>query len=257
MKKTLSIILAVIMIMTMAVSFTSCGSKDTFILGLDNSFPPMGFVDENGETVGFDIDVAKEACDRLGLELEIMPIDWDAKHQELDSGNIDCIWNGFTISQERMEKCTLSEPYMKNRQVIVVNDDSTIDSLDDLNGLKLALQADSTAEKALNDNPDVKDSLAEVLPFDDNNKALLDLKAGGCDAVLMDEVVANYYVQKGDSYKVLDESLADEEYVIAFRKDDTELCEKITNVLKEMAEDGTLAEISTKWFCKDVTTIGK
>jgi polar amino acid transport system substrate-binding protein len=239
-------------------SWDKVKNKGKFVLGLDDSFPPMGFRDDSNNIVGFDIDVAKEACKRLNLELVIQPINWDTKEQELDTGNIDAIWNGFTITKDREDKVLFSQPYMKNRQVIIVNKASNISSLKDLQGKKLELQAQSSAADALNEKPDFKKSLKDVIEVKDNMAALMDLEKGGTDAVLMDEIVARYYIQKKNKgYKVLDEALSSEEYGIGFRKNDKELRDKFQETLNSMAKDGKLTEISTNWFGKDITTVGK
>lgn len=272
MKRKGFLVLMVVMLMSMMLvacggggeqsaadeSWTKIEDKGEFVLGLDESFPPMGFRDESGEIVGFDIDVAREVCSRLGIELVVQPISWDTKEQELDTGKIDCIWNGFTITEERKQQVLFSEPYMKNQQIIVVMEDSDVTSLADLKGKKLGLQSGSSAADALAGSADFKASLGEVAEFDDNMTALMDLEKGGVDAVLMDEIVARYYMQtKNKGYKVLDEALAAEEYGIGFRKDDQALMQKFQDTLNEMAADGTLADISTEWFGKDITTIGK
>ena len=261
-------ILAFIILTLAAVLITGCGEsnkdnswekvqeKGEFALGLDDSFPPMGFRDENGNIVGFDVDIAKEVCNRLGIELKLQPINWDAKEQELNSGKIDCIWNGFTITEERKKNLLFTEAYMNNRQVLIVNSGSPFKTQTDLKGKKLGLQAGSSAADALNSAPDFKASLQEVVEFDDNMMALMDLEKGGIDVVLMDEIVARFYIQnKNKQYRVLDEELAKEDYGIGFRKKDQKLMEKIQDTLKEMAKDGKLAEISTNWFGKDITTV--
>lgn len=193
---------------TVSEEFTSSGATDDswnkvkesgkFVLGLDDSFPPMGFRDDNNEIVGFDIDVAKEVCSRLGVELVLQPISWDAKEQELSTGKVDCLWNGFSYSDERNEQMCLSEPYMDNRQVVVVTENSPIKTLADLKDKTLAVQAGSTAVEALDSVPEVKDSLKDGkgVEVKDNVLAMMDLGTGGSDAVLMDEVVARYYIAK-------------------------------------------------------------
>lgn len=235
------------------VSWETVQDKGAFVMGLDDSFPPMGFR-EGGEIVGFDVDVAKEVCSRLGLELKLQPINWDAKEQELNTGNIDCIWNGFTITPAREKEVLFSKPYTTNRQVLVVMEDSEYAELADFDGKTLGLQAGSSAQDALDSVPDFKDGLKEVVPFDENVTVLMDLEKGGIDVALMDEVVARYYISMKDKgYKVLDEALASEEYGIGFRLGDQALMEKVQETIDAMAEDGTLAEISTKWFQSDVT----
>ncbi len=230
----------------------------TLVLGLDDAFPPMGFRDENNEIVGFDIDLAREVTRRMGVELKLQPIDWSQKFNELNAGTIDCLWNGYTITEERTKETNITEPYMKNRQVVVVLQDSPIKTLADLKGRKLALQAESSAADALESRPDFKASLGEVIELKDNVTALLDLKASGSDALLVDEIVAGYYIaREGKQYRILDESLAEEEYGVGFRKGDQALRDEVQRQLEAMAKDGTLARISTDWFGKDITTIGK
>ncbi len=233
--------------------------KGQFVLGLDDSFPPMGYRDENGEIVGFDIDVAKEVCKRLGVELITQPIDWAAKEQELQTGNIDCIWNGFTITEERLEAMTFSEPYVDNAQVAVVKLSSGFNTLADLKGKIIGVQAGSSAEDAIEDTEGFKESVKEVVEFKDNLTALMDLEIGGVDAVIMDLLVANDNIARSgkEIFKILDEGLSNEEYGIGFRKGDIALRDAVQKVLNEMAKDGALAEIATKWFGADITVVGK
>lgn len=231
--------------------------REKLILGLDASFPPMGYTDEAGSIVGFDIDVAQAVCDKLGWDLVLQPIDWGAKEMELESGNIDCIWNGMTVTPDRAEAMSLSVPYMNNEQIIVVMSDSDINSLDDMAGRSLALQSGSSAEDALNSASDFKASLSGINTLDDNMKVMMEIEQGSSDAALLDSVVAEYYITtKGaDKYKVLDDSLASEEYAIGFRKNDVALTNLVNETLKELYEDGTLAGISQKWFSRDVFTL--
>lgn len=232
--------------------------KGVLVLGLDASFPPMGFKDDKQEIVGFDIDVAKEVCKRMGIELKLQPIDWDSKELEISTKNIDCIWNGLSYNKDRAESMTLSIPYMENKQVAVVLADSKVNKLADLAGKTVVIQNGSTASDAMDSNADFKNSLKELVKVDDNVQALLDLKTSGSDAVVMDEVVARYYTEKeSGTYKVLEESLADEQYVVGFRKGEKALCAEVEKYLNEMASDGTLAKISQEWFGKDLTIVGK
>lgn len=225
---------------------------DPFKLGLDASFPPMGFTDENGDIVGFDIDLAQAVCDYYGVKLECVPIEWDNKDAELATGTIDCIWNGLTITDERLENYQMSRPYLANRQVVVVTNDSPIATLADLAGKKVALQSDSSASEALEANEEVNASIAEKVELLDNLTALMDLQAGNVDAVILDEVVANYVItENGYPLTVLEESLAPEEYGIGFAKDNAALCEAVEKALDDLKADGTLAEISNKWFGED------
>ncbi len=166
----------------------------TLKLGLDASFPPLGYTDDQNNIVGFDIDLAQAVCDFYSMELECVPIIWDNKDIELQSGNIDCIWNGFTINEERSEKYCMSKPYLANRQVVVVAEGSGINSLTDLAGKRVALQSDSSASDALEANEEVNASIAEKVELTDNLAALMELKSGSVDAVIMDEVVARYVI---------------------------------------------------------------
>ena len=189
----------------------------TLIVGFDQEFPPMGFMAEDGSYVGFDLDLAQEAASRLGLEYQAQPIAWDSKDMELESGNIDCIWNGFTITG-REDDYEWTEPYMDNAQVFVVNGDSGIETLADLAGKVVECQADSSALAALNEDAELTATFAQL---------------------------------------VLDETLSSEAYAVGFKKGNTELRDQVQGALEEMAADGTMAEISEKWFGEDLTVIGK
>lgn len=228
------------------------------VLGLDDTFAPMGFRDDKNEIVGFDIDLAQAVCDKLGVELVKQPIAWEAKDKELDTKSIDCIWNGLSITEDNQEQMTMTSSYMKNDISLVVTSDSDIASAKDMAGKRLAIQSGSAAEETLNsdENKEFKDSLGQINPFEGYNVALMDLESGNSDAVLMDSVMANYMItEQGKDYKLLGDSLLEDKYSIGFRKGDQALCDAVWNALKELKEDGTVAEISTKWFGSDVTTI--
>lgn len=232
-------------------------AEDTFIVGFDQNFPPMGFVGDDGQYTGFDLELAAEAAKRLNKKLVLQPIDWAAKDMELESGNIDCVWNGFTING-REDSYTWTEPYMDNEQVFVVRADSGITTLADLEGKIVSVQLDSSAEAALKDMPELVATFKELVTADNYNTALMDLESGAVDAVAMDEIVANYQIEKrGADFVVLEESIASEEYGVGFKLGNTELRDQVQAVLEEMAADGTMAKISEKWFGKDITTIGK
>ena len=171
----------------------------TLKVGLDDSFPPMGYRDDNNEIVGFDIDLAKAVCEYLGWEVEFIPIDWNAKEMELNSGNIDCIWNGMTLTQERIDAMSCSAPYLKNEQVLVVKADSDIATLADLAGKNIALQAGSSAEDALKGATELNASIAAANTFADNMLCFMDLNQGASDAVLVDSIVANWYIASGQA----------------------------------------------------------
>lgn len=223
-----------------------------FILGLDATFKPMGFTDEDDNIVGFDIDLAQEVCDRMGVELVKQPVDWDTKEQDLNAGKIDCIWNGLSINEERAEIMNLSEPYMKNDMIFVVKQDSDIATQADLDGKTVAVQSGSTAQEIL------ADSGLNITPTElaTNVECLQQLDLDLADAVFMDSVVANYEIATtGKAYAILPDGLSPEEYAIGFRKGDQALRDEVQRILSEMKADGTVEEISTKWFGSDVTTI--
>lgn len=239
------------------VATTVADEDNEFVVGFDQEFPPMGFVDENGEFTGFDLELAAEAAKRMGMELKLQPIAWDAKDMELESGTIDCIWNGFTMNG-REDGYTWTQPYMNNTQVFVVNADSGIKTLEDLAGKTVEVQADSSAEAALKDMPDLMSSFGTVQTTPDYNTAFMDLEMGAVDAIAMDIIVAGYQIeQRQNGCVILEESIASEEYGIGFKKGNEVLRDKVQAALEEMAADGTMTEISVKWFGEDVTTIGK
>ena len=231
-------------------------SKTTFTVGFDQDFPPMGFVGEDGEFTGFDLELATEVAKRIGKEVKYQPIAWDAKDMELTSGTIDCIWNGFSI-QGREDKYTWSKPYMKNDQVFVVKSDSSIESLEDLAGKTVEVQVDSSAEAALKENTELADTFGKLQTVADYNTGFMDLEMGGVDAIAMDSVVANYQITKrgGNGFTVLDTPLSSEEYGIGFKLGNEALRDEVQKALDEMKADGTMKTISEKWFGKDVTTL--
>jgi polar amino acid transport system substrate-binding protein len=232
--------------------------REKFIVGLDDTFPPMGFRDDANNIVGFDIDLAQAVSDKLGVELVLQPIEWDAKEQELATKNIDAIWNGFSITEERLANLTMSDPYMENNISLVVAKDGKIASMEDMAGKRLAVQSGSSAQEALDSeaNKEFKDSVGKINEFASYVTALMDLETGNSDAVLMDSVVANYMINTaGKDFTVLDDALVAEEYAVGFRKGDQALCDAVNNALKELKEDGTVETIATKWFGSDITTI--
>lgn len=220
----------------------------TLVIGVDDTFAPMGFRDKNNNLVGFDIDYAKAAAKKMGTTVKFQPIDWSTKEAELSSGRIDLIWNGYTITDDRKKKVLFTKPYLKNSQVIVTRADSNISKLDDIAGKVVGLQSQSSAADALNSNP-IKSKIKTVTEYKTNDLALTDLKNGRLDAVVIDEVVINYYmsIQK-NSYKVLGDSLAPEEYGVGVKKGNETLLNKLQKALDEMNQDGSAAKISEKWF---------
>ena len=223
------------------------------VLGLDDTFAPMGFRDGSGEIVGFDIDLAKEVASRMGVELEIKPIDWSSSILSLNKGDIDVLWNGVTINESRKEQINFSKPYLNNRLIIVKpKDRNDINSKEDLAGKVLGVQVGSNDE-ALQSDPISKEA-KEIRKYDVNVNAFLDLKAKRIDAVIIDEVAAQYYIseEKVDFVVVENSPLTEEFYGIGFRKSDGELLAEVDRILDEMKADGKAAEISQKWFAKDI-----
>lgn len=252
MKKLLVLVLCLSLCLTM---FAGCGSSDdnTFILGLDDTFAPMGFRNESNEIVGVDIDIATAVCDYLGWELVLQPIDWDSKEMELNTGTIDCIWNGMSWSEERAAAMSLSIPYMENEMVFVTRA-GEIATLDDLAGSKVAVQSGSTADESLSASEYA--SSITISRFSTNDVALMDLDTYGVDAVYMDSVSAAYAIEtSGKDFEMLVEGSMSEDYVIAFRLEDTDLKEEVEYALRALYADGTLVDISIKWFGEDVLTI--
>lgn len=229
----------------------------TLIVGFDQDFPPMGFIGDDGEFTGFDLELAEEVAKRLGLEYKPQPIAWDSKDMELEAGNIDCIWNGFTMTG-REDDYAWTEPYMANTQVFVVAKDSGITGQADLSGKVVECQVDSSAEAALKEAPDLTATFKDLLTTPDYNSAFMDLEQGAVDAIAMDVIVAGYQIQQRNAdFVILEDSLSAEEYGVGFKKDNTQLRDKVQATLEDMAADGTLKAISEKWFSEDVTTIGK
>ncbi|MCI8831466.1 MAG: amino acid ABC transporter substrate-binding protein [Lachnospiraceae bacterium] len=240
-----------------AESEAEATESGTFIVGFDQDFPPMGFLGDDGEYTGFDLELAQEVAKRLGLTYQPQPIAWDAKDMELETGNIDCIWNGFTMNG-REENYTWSDPYMDNTQIFVVAPDSGIATLADLTGKVVEVQVDSSAQAALADMPELADTFKDLVVTPDYNTAFMDLEQGAVDAIAMDVTVAGYMIQERNSdFVILEESISSEVYGIGFQLGNTELRDKVQGALEEMAADGTLKTISEKWFGTDVTTVGK
>jgi polar amino acid transport system substrate-binding protein len=204
------------------------------------------------------VDLAREVTRRLGVELALQPIDWNAKEQELNTGQIDCIWNGFTITEERKRNMRCSPPYLKNAQVIVVKSGSSLQGIKDLAGKTAGTQAGSASIEAIDNTPGFRASLKEVVEYKDFLTALMDLDVGGIDAVVIDLVVANDNINRsGKPFRILEDRLEEEEFGIGFRKNDQALADKVWETLLEMAKDGTVAAITTRWMGADISVIGK
>ena len=235
---------------TEAAGTEAAGNGKTFTVGFDASFPPYGY-QENGEYVGFDLDLAQEVCDRNGWEIVKTPIDWDAKNIELNGGSIDCIWNGFTMNG-REDDYTWTPAYINNTQVFAVNKSSGIKKAADLAGKNVLVQADSSALAALQDeeNTDIKalaDSFGSLTQVPDYESALMELEAGSADAVAMDEGVALTKQAQNDNIVILDDVISQEQYGIAFKKGNDELRDQVWSTLLEMEKDGTVDKIAAKY----------
>ena len=226
---------------------------NTFVVGFDAEFPPYGYKNDDGEYVGFDLDLAQEVCDRNGWTLKKQPIEWNSKDMELNSGSISCIWNGFTMNG-REDDYTWTKPYVDNSQVVVVRKDSGITQLTDLADKVVAVQADSSAlaaltgEDASEENKILCASFKDLQQVGDYNSAFMNLESGAVDAICMDIGVANYEIEsRGDKFMMLEDRLSSEEYGIGFKKGNTELRDKVQATLLDMLADGTFEEIAKKW----------
>lgn len=251
----------------LTLSMAACGGKsesaaggekakgDTFTVGFDAAFPPFGFKDDSGEYVGFDLELAQEVASRNGWEYKAQPIAWDAKDMELDSGTIDCIWNGFTITG-RESDYAWSKPYINNKIVFVVTAESGIKNVADLAGKNVEVQADSSGLAAMEDpaNAELVKSLAGYTTVPDYNTGLLDLESGGTQAIAMDQTVAQYQIkQRGEEkFTVIDPGFTGEEYGIGFKLGNEALRDQVQKTLDEMIADGTFAKIAKKWGQQDV-----
>lgn len=229
-----------------------------FTVGFDAEYPPYGYMDDNGEYTGFDLELAQAVCDMEGWELEKKPIDWNSKDMELNSGSIDCIWNGFTMNG-REDDYTFSIPYVDNSQVIVVAEDSGIEKLTDLAGKQVGVQAASAALDVLQDEEGQKelaDTFASINEFADYNTAFTELQAGALDALAIDIGVAKYQLNsRGEGFMMLDETLNSEEYAVGFKKGNQALCDIINADLQTLANDGTVAELAEKYEISDMVSL--
>ena len=247
---------ALIMCMISILIVSGCGKEkrnaNEVVVGLDDTFVPMGFKDENGKIVGFDIDLAKEVFKREKIKVTFQPIDWSMKETELKSGNIDTIWNGYSITDERKKKVDFSKPYLKNRQVIITLANSSIQSKADLKGKNVGIQEGSSSLDAVNKEKSLVNSFNGGKPvlYENNNQALMDLESKRVDVVVADETLARYYMNKRgqDKYNILADNFGEEEYGIGVRKDDDALLEKINKQIDAMKKDGTYDKIYKKWF---------
>ncbi|MEG2404618.1 MAG: amino acid ABC transporter substrate-binding protein [Oscillospiraceae bacterium] len=248
-----------------ATVLTSCGAKTystttadilkkgELIIGLDDTFAPMGFREANGDLVGFDIDLAKGVCEELGVKATFKPIDWNAKEMELTSGNIDCIWNGMSITPEREKSMSLTKPYLNNKIIVMTNEGVAIADKNDLKNYNIGIQAGSAALEVVMAESiytDLKDKIVEYPTYDE---VILDMKAGRLDCMIIDEVFGSYKnSQMNNIYGVSNIDFGDDLYVIGFRKGDKELTDAVNNAIASLIEKGTAKTISEKWFGADI-----
>lgn len=237
-------------------------SDKQFIVGFDAEYPPYGYKDDNGEYVGFDLDLAQEVCARNGWELVKQPIDWDSKDMELNSGSIDCIWNGFTMTGCE-DDYTWSKPYVDNSIVVVVKEGSGIEKKEDLAGKVVAVQADSSGLAALTDEEDNEENLKLAASFSDlqqvadYNTAFMNLEAGAVDAIVVDIGVADYQLESRTGFVMLDDKIRTEQYAVGFKLGNEELRDQVQSTLDEMVKDGTFDDIAKKWDLSDMVCLGK
>lgn len=229
------------------ISLEEVKEKGYFIVGLDATFAPMGFRDENGELVGFDIDLAKEVAKRMGVEVKFKPCEWDGIIFDLRSKKIDMVWNGMSITEQRKKQVAFSETYLIDGQIIFTRKGTEPAKIKDLAGKTVGVQLGSSGALAVEKNS-ISSQIKEIKKYSTNVEALLDLEAGRTDAVVMDSVSGKYYNSKKDTLNSSEESLSDEHYAVAFRKNDKALIEEIDKQLINMKNDGTFKKISEKWL---------
>lgn len=271
MKKKLLLLAAAMVLVLGALVLTGCGGSDEesasedaswtyvqdkgeLVVGLDDTFAPMGFRDEDNNLVGFDIDLATAVCEELGVKVKFQPINWDSKDMELQSKNIDCVWNGMSIDEERMEKMTLSNKYLNNRIVIMaLKKDVKVEKAEDLANYNIATQVDSSALKMLQNNEayeSYKDKITEYKTYD---QAIMDMQAGRMDCIVVDQVLGEYKNSKlEEKMNVCDFDFGDDFYAIGFRKGEEALAAKVNDAIKATIDSGEAEEISNKWFGKNI-----
>ena len=257
--KILIVVIILIVIIAgavMLVKENGAKEENVFTIGLDDSYPPMGFRNEKNEIVGFDIDIANAVCEKLGMKLKLQQITWASKEDELDSESIDCIWNGFAYNEDRAAKMTLTEPYIKGEMYFLLRNGSTIKNQEELKGKKIGVQSGSIQAQDLENSEFGKN--VEMIEYRDNLTACMDLEAGGVDAVFCSNIIGNYIItdKKKDYITIPSVDITTSKgSVIAFKKGNTELRDKIQNALYELKEEGKLTEISEKWFGKDMVIV--
>ncbi|GFH40356.1 amino acid ABC transporter substrate-binding protein [Pseudolactococcus insecticola] len=263
-------IIGFVVVVAAFITLAACGnksSKDSWaaikdkkevVIGFDNTFVPMGFKNDKGKNEGFDIDLAKAVFKRYGIKVKMQPIDWDMKETELKNGSIDLIWNGYSVTKEREKKVLFSDPYMKNEQVLVTKKSSKIDSVSGMKDKILGAQQGSSGYDAFTNQPKILKDIVkdnDATQYEDFNSALLDLKAGRINGLLIDNVYANYYLTKNgeiNDYNIIKTGYASEDFAVGARKSDKTLVANINKSIKALHADGEFQKISEKWFSEDV-----
>ncbi|WEV60954.1 amino acid ABC transporter substrate-binding protein [Streptococcaceae bacterium ESL0729] len=267
MKKVLGVLSVLLVFLTLG----ACGKKESsnddwkkiedkkeVVIGFDNTFVPMGFKDESGNNVGFDIDLASAVFEKYGIKVKMQPIEWSMKETELNNGNIDLIWNGYSVTPQREKQVLFTKPYMENDQVLVTKKSSNISKVSQMEGKILGAQEGSSGYDAFTNNPEVLKDLVkdnDATLYEGFNEALLDLKSGRIDGLLIDDVYAEYYLNKNNEiadYNIIKTDYSSENFAVGARKADKTLVEKINTAIKELHESGDFQKISDKWFGKDV-----
>ena len=248
--------MAFTMVFTMSM-LTGCGKSDTadsdgtvtFVMGIDAEYPPFSYIGDDGEYTGFDVEICKAACEKLGWNFEVFGVNWDEKLVQLDSQECDCVWSGMTILDSMKEAgYVISEPYYDNTQVILVKDDSGITSSADLAGKAVAVQLGTSGEALLQDDlADLSATFGDLITCDSFLKCFTELDSGAVDAVFVDAPVAKSYTAENEGFTIIDEELGAEQYGIAFRSGDQEMCDQIESAVAELVADGTYAEIAAKY----------
>ena len=249
MKKILALTLALIMVFALC----ACGQKaaapaeaKTFIMGIDPEYPPFSYVGDDGEYTGFDVEVCKAACEKLGYDFQVFGVNWDEKLIQLDSNECDCVWSGMTILDSMKEAgYVISDPYFYNSQVVLVKEDSGIATSADLAGKVVAVQLGTSGELLLQEDlADLAATFSNLVTCDSFLKCFAELGGGAVDAVFVDLPVAQAYASENAGYKIINEDLGAEYYGIAFRSGDKAVCDAIQGAVKELVADGTYAEIA-------------
>lgn len=227
---------------------------EKIVAGIDDTFAPMGFRDESGEIVGFDIDMGKAVSKEIGIPIEFKPIDWASKESEIAAGRIDAIWNGLTVTEERKKVLDYTDPYLNNKQVFVVMASSDITDAKQLAGRSVCAQEGSTSQSAMDKQPEVRDSFSVWKLYPDFTSCFMDLESGRADAVLGDSVLINYYMQKKPGqFRVLPGVVANEVYAVGVKKGNAELVKLLNEGFKKVEASGEATKISQKWFGTDLS----